>query len=108
MDQNLRLRSVLRDELILWQAILHNGRQLRFIEAKRHCARLIGATEYNGRDEAPMDYKERAIGGNLREAQERLDARRRGWEGPAAATPVTEESADRAVLIDDGESGKQT
>ena len=55
-----------------------------------------------------MDYKEREIGGNLREARERLEARRRGWEGPAAATPVTEEPADRAVLVDNRESRKQT
>jgi hypothetical protein len=108
MDQNLRLRSVLRDELLLWQSILYNGRQLRFIEAKRQISRLVGATSYDGRDEAPMDYKEREIGGNLRQAQERLEARRRGWEGPATATPVTEEPADRAVLVDNSENRKQS
>ena len=41
IDQNLRLRAVVRDELLLWQSILKDGKQLRLEEAKRHIP-LVG------------------------------------------------------------------
>jgi hypothetical protein len=62
IDQNLRLRSVVRDELLLWKSILKDEKQMRFGEAKRHISRLLGAVEYEGRDEAPI---ERELGGDL-------------------------------------------
>ena len=83
IDQNLRLKSVLRDELLLWQSILRDGKEVRFGEAKRHISRLLGATEYDGRDEGPMDYRDRELGGNLREE----------WYGREALPAKTDEPA---------------
>ena len=66
MDQNLRLRSVIRDELVLWRSVVNEGKALSYGEAKRHVSQLMGATEYDGRDEGPIDYREPALGGNLK------------------------------------------
>ncbi|GEM_PF-5919248 len=64
IDQNLRLRSALRDELLLWEDILKYGRRLKFGAAKRHVSRLLAAVGYDGRSEDLIEERER--GGNLR------------------------------------------
>jgi hypothetical protein len=64
IDQNLRFRSTLREELLLWEDILKYGRQLKFGAAKRHVSRLLGAVGYDGRSEDPIDQRE--LGGDLR------------------------------------------
>jgi hypothetical protein len=69
MDQNLRFRGVIRDELELWQALVQHSKPITYGEAKRHVNTLLGATRYDGRDEGPLDP---ITGGSLQKRFERL------------------------------------
>jgi excisionase family DNA binding protein len=100
IDQNLRMRSVIRDELLLWQSILRDGKQMRYGEAKRHISRLLASTEYDGRDEAPMDYKERELGGDLRKEFQRVGQPPIEEEGKQ--TNVTDSGGTASILPDAG------
>jgi hypothetical protein len=70
-DQNLRFRNIIRDELALWSGLVNDGKTLSNGKAKRYISTLLGATNYDGRSEAPLEYRPPTIGGNLRKPYER-------------------------------------
>lgn len=81
LDQNTRFRSVIREEIAMWQNVLNDGMTLTVTQAKHHVSVLLGATDYDGRDEGPLEYREPSLGGNLREE----------WEARCRGEPPREE-----------------
>jgi hypothetical protein len=71
MDQNTRFRDLILRELRLWQALIRDAKPISYGEAKRHISTLLGATNYDGRDDGPLEYREPSTGGNLRKLYER-------------------------------------
>jgi excisionase family DNA binding protein len=91
MDQNLRLRSVIRDTAEMFRRAME-GQAPTYSEAKRFLGVMEGAVQYEGRDEGPVDYKPRELGGDQRRLLEHpsLD--------PENVTIPTSQAEDKAPV----------